>query len=231
MLEPMVKIEIVGSRKVLESTLVCLQHLGCVQLIDATTEPGLTLAPVPPDEEALEESARLHQLRTRLDALIALGYVPPGPADPAPIDLDTVVDELDQLSSLVEPLISGIDALEAEHSTLPRHIESLRRLVPLVPDLPELTTYETVALLIDRRHAAVVGWLRTELATAFGTEFEILSDQVDPDTVGAVLVFPRHQSRRVHALLSSIESVDDESMVPSTSVLREFIGGSAYDVH
>ena len=28
-----------------------------------------------------------------------------------------------------------------------------------------------------------------------------------------------------------LENVDDDSMVPATSLLREFIGGSAYDLH
>lgn len=39
------------------------------------------------------------------------------------------------------------------------------------------------------------------------------------------------RARRVHELLSSIDSVTDESLVPADSVLREFIGGSIYDLH
>jgi uridine kinase len=39
------------------------------------------------------------------------------------------------------------------------------------------------------------------------------------------------RAKRVHDLLESIEDVKDDSMVPSRSLLREFIGGSAYDVH
>jgi uridine kinase len=39
------------------------------------------------------------------------------------------------------------------------------------------------------------------------------------------------RARRIHDLLDSIADVEDDSEVPSTSLLREFIGGSAYDVH
>ena len=39
------------------------------------------------------------------------------------------------------------------------------------------------------------------------------------------------RAERIHRLLSSIESVPDDSAVPERSLLREFIGGSAYDVH
>ena len=39
------------------------------------------------------------------------------------------------------------------------------------------------------------------------------------------------RARRIHDLLASLEDVDDDSMVPDTSLLREFIGGGAYDIH
>ncbi len=204
MLEPMVKIEIVGHRTRLDATLACLQRCGSVQLLDAASEQGLQLAPLSAGQQELSESARLRRLRTRLDALIALGLVRPAPASEVATEpsLEEVSAELDRLAPRVEPLVARIDALEAEHSTLPRHIASLRRLIPLVPQLPELAAFETVALLVERRHAAVVGWLRDELAELLDTHFEVISDQVDRDTVGAVLVFPRAQSRRVHALLA-----------------------------
>ncbi len=39
------------------------------------------------------------------------------------------------------------------------------------------------------------------------------------------------RARRVHDLLSQIESVEDDRLVPPDSLLREFIGGSTYDLH
>ena len=151
MLEPMAKIEIIGSRRVLDATMLCLQRHGRVQLIDATTQPGGSLAPLPAAEAGLDESSQLRHLRTRLDALIDLGYVPADSAGTVPVALDAVAEEVDRLAPVVEPVVAAIDALDAERTTLPRHVESLRRLVPLVPQLPDLTAYETVALLIDRK--------------------------------------------------------------------------------
>ncbi len=204
MLEPMVKVEIVGHRSRLDATLACLQRCACVQLLDAAAEPALGLTPSSADEGELGESARLRQLRTRIDALIALGFVPPAPDGQAmtATELEDVSTEIEELAPKVEPLVAIIDALEAELNTLPRHVESLRRLAPLVPKLPELESYETVALLVQRRHAAVIGWLRDELVALLGSQFDVITDQVDPDTVGAVFVFPHEQSRRVHALLA-----------------------------
>ena len=39
------------------------------------------------------------------------------------------------------------------------------------------------------------------------------------------------RARRIHDLLAAIEDVNDDSMVPDTSLLREFIGGGTYDIH
>ena len=39
------------------------------------------------------------------------------------------------------------------------------------------------------------------------------------------------RARRIHDLLASIADVEDDSAVPPTSLLREFIGGGAYDIH
>ncbi len=39
------------------------------------------------------------------------------------------------------------------------------------------------------------------------------------------------RSTRICSLLQKIEPLDDDSIVPSDSVIREFIGGSSLDYH
>ena len=39
------------------------------------------------------------------------------------------------------------------------------------------------------------------------------------------------RARRIYDLFAAIEDTDDDSLVPPTSLLREFIGGGAYEVH
>ncbi|HEX9644043.1 MAG TPA: V-type ATPase 116kDa subunit family protein [Acidimicrobiia bacterium] len=203
MLEPMVKVEIIGHRSRLDLTLGCLQGSAALQLVDAAAV--LNVGPLGADEDHLREGEQLRHLRTRLDSLVALGAVPADlePAEVGDADVMAVWAELEELAPTIEPIVARIDALEAEQGVLPKHLVSLRRLVPLVPEIPELAAYETVALLIDRRHAAVVGNLRDELATLVGGRFELLSGQIDSTTVGAVLVFARSDSRRVHTLLAA----------------------------
>jgi V/A-type H+-transporting ATPase subunit I len=203
----MTKIEIVGHRSRLDATLASVQRHGWVQLVDATAVPGLMLAQLGVDEAYLREGEKLRLMRTRLDAFLSLAPSPAMPSGAAftVADLEVVEQELEELVPTVEPLVARIDALKAEQGTVPRHVASLRRLLPLVPEIPELETYETVALLVERRHAAVVGMLQDELAGLLDTHFEVISGQVDPNTIGAVLVFPRRESRRVHGLLAQAQ--------------------------
>jgi uridine kinase len=39
------------------------------------------------------------------------------------------------------------------------------------------------------------------------------------------------RAERIHRLLDSLETIEDDSLVPASSLLREFIGGSSYAVH
>ena len=48
----------------------------------------------------------------------------------------------------------------------------------------------------------------------------------DPNRVDAYL-----RAERVHTLLQAIIPVEDESVIPATSHVREFIGGSVYQLH
>jgi uridine kinase len=48
----------------------------------------------------------------------------------------------------------------------------------------------------------------------------------DPNRMDAFI-----RAERVHHLLQSVIPVEDDSLIPPTSHIREFIGGSAYELH
>jgi hypothetical protein len=47
-------------------------------------------------------------------------------------------EALREVTPQVDALNTRIDALRAEAAVLPRYVEPLRRLLPLIPELPEL---------------------------------------------------------------------------------------------
>ncbi len=67
-------------------------------------------------------------------------------------------------------------------------------------------------------------FLKKHLVHHFPEYLERWAD--DPTRLDAFL-----RAERIHALLSSLADVEDETMIPAGSLLREFIGGSSYDVH
>jgi uridine kinase len=66
--------------------------------------------------------------------------------------------------------------------------------------------------------------MRARLCTYFAEWVRLYQD--DPNRVDAYL-----RAERVHDLLQAIIPIDDDSDIPATSHVREFIGGSAYDLH
>ncbi|MBN2389370.1 MAG: response regulator SirA [Anaerolineae bacterium] len=66
--------------------------------------------------------------------------------------------------------------------------------------------------------------MRTRLCTHFAEWIRLYKD--DPNRMDAYL-----RAERVHDLLQAIIPIDDDADIPATSHVREFIGGSAYDLH
>lgn len=200
MLVPMTKVHVIGHRRRLEPTVQALHRLSSVQLIDVSDDASVTMPPLAADDNQLRQIEELRYLRARLDALLGLALEPPS-ADETEVDLSTLRAELESVAPGIEEMARYSEELEAELNTLPRHIQSLKRLLPLVPELTELDGYDTAAVILDARHASVLGTLSAALDEVLNGNFEIISGQVDADTVGAVVVTPKKAAAEVQALL------------------------------
>ncbi len=201
MLVPMTKVHVIGHRRALEPVLEALHKTAAVQLIDVTKDASVPLPPLAADETQMKQMEEIRYLKARLDGLIAMCPEPPGGSEEGEIDFDRVRAELEEAAPAIEKLSRELDQLESELETLPRHLRSLRRLVPLLPELTELEGYDTEALILDARHASALGDLNAALDDLLDGNFEIISGQVDQDTVGAVIVTPKRAKSDVQSLL------------------------------
>ena len=202
MLVPMAKVHVIGHRRRLLATLEALHRLSAVQLIDVTNDSSIPLPPLAVDDDQIMAIEEFRYLRARLDALLALSPAPPA-TEPGPVDLERIRQEVEAAAPEIEALARDMEEREAELVTLPRHVQSLKRLLPLVPELTHLEGYDTDAVILDVRHAGVLGDLSVALNELLAGNFEIISDQVDTDTVGAVIVTPKRAAQDVQALLGS----------------------------
>ena len=214
MLTPMTKLQIVGRKGELEHALEELHVLGVAELIEATDER------LERHEYDSEHRDELRFLVAEADAVLALlpaGEEPPGtPVSaavdtvPGAVDTDVLRRQLDELGPALEALTARRESLRDELVVLPRYLEPLQRLLPLIPELADLDDAEldtlrldTIALVLNTDDDRLVETLRSELAATIGSRFELVSTHVDGGAIGCVVVFPHSVSRDVHWLMGS----------------------------
>ena len=205
----MAKVQIIGRKPHVDNVLNRLYQLGLLQLATAHEEPALELEPFPGEAERVERAEELRLLVAQLDGLLALGggsseTHPPGTA----VDAAGLARELRALAPLVEPLADRIEELRNEQAVLPRYIEPLRRLLPLVPELADLDETEikaleldAVAIVLNTDDEAVVDALRDALRTELGDRFVLMAARVGSDAIGCVIVTSHSATRDVQSLL------------------------------
>lgn len=213
MLLPMAKIRIVGAKEKLDTTLCAIQRLGVMQIQDVAEQPQAPLlTKLSLDASAVERRNEISFLVARLGSLAAM--LPQAintadlsrrydaaslmPTEELIVDARRVVDELGPES---QALALRRDQLQAEEASLTRYQATLRKLLPLAGEIPQLDGYETVALLIERRASGVLDLVRQQLGELLGDRFELNARHVDDQTTAAIVVFPKEQSARVNALL------------------------------
>jgi V/A-type H+/Na+-transporting ATPase subunit I len=209
MLVAMTKVQIVGRRRHIEPVLGRLYRIGLLELVSAVEEPALGLAPFPGEDARADRGHELGLLLAQLDGLLTLAgdsaTTVPGVEAASPGDVGR---ELKTLLPLVEPLAARIEDLRTELAVLPRYIEPLRRLLPLVPELAELDDseiealqLEAVALVLNTAEETVVDVLREALRIELGDRFVLVAVRVDADAIGCVIVNPRSAAEGVQAVL------------------------------
>jgi V/A-type H+-transporting ATPase subunit I len=211
MLVAMTKVQIVGRKRHVEPVLGRLYRMGLLELVSALEEPALELAPLPGGDERAERDHEQHLVLAQLEGLLTLAGDSAAnmPAVEA-VSSEDVSRELKTLMPLIEPLAARIEDLRTELAVLPRYIEPLRRLLPLVPELAELDESEiqalqlrAVALVLNTTEETVVDVLREALRTELGDRFVLVAVRVDPDAIGCVIVTPRNAAEEVEAVLGS----------------------------
>jgi V/A-type H+/Na+-transporting ATPase subunit I len=205
----MTKVQIVGRKREVEPILSRLYGMGLLELGSALEEPALQLAPYPGDDERAARGREQRLLLAQLDGLLTLtgnsSLMIPAVETATSAELSR---QLNELMPTVEPLAARIEDLRNEAAVLPRYIDPLRRLLPLVPELAELDESEiralqlqAVALVLNTGDETIVDVLREALRTDLGDRFVLVAVRVDADAIGCVLVTPQGASEGVQAVL------------------------------
>jgi V/A-type H+/Na+-transporting ATPase subunit I len=129
-----------------------------------------------------------------------------------------------ELENTTRELSGKKSELTLSISTLNRYAKVLDIIHPIEKELPALEGFEVTILLIQQEHSDVIGLIRQEIATITGERFEMIATSVDPETLAAIMVFPKSYSGQVHAFIYSVN-------VNEVRLPKEYAGKPFYEMY
>lgn len=212
-LVPMSKVRVIGPKARLNDVLEELHKLEMVHLIDVDEE-GFEVSPLSLDESHAARADELRFLIAELEARLDLLAPDGGHAEvkedlvEGAVDIKALRSQLAGISPKVGELRGRIEALQDEQVVLPRYVEPLKQLLPLVPELADLEEHElnllrldTVALVLNTDDTSLVEMLSDELTEIVGKRFDLVYKKIEESAIGCVLVFTHDDAEEVGALL------------------------------
>lgn len=228
MMVPLSQLEVVGLRPRLDDALTALQELRLAEVV-TVVDPGET----PPD---------LADLITRTDAILKLGD---RSATGTVLSDAALRTTLEHLEPHVAKLLADDEELRSEAEALPRSIDALDALQPLVPELGRLNDRElanlglaSMALVLDDPDLRIVAELTRQLAELLGRGHLIVTSTAVPGSpVGCLLVLRRRDLPEVDALLGTERIVKvgvpaayaGKSLRATVEAMRERLGALPHE--
>lgn len=218
MLVGLARLEVIGLRSRLDDALAVLQELRLAEVV--TVSAGGE----PPE--------KLVDLAARVDALCSLASEWPAAGawrdDAAALDDAALHTLLEHLEPQVAVLLARGEELRSEGEVLPRFIDALDALTPLIPELSQLDDRQlanlglaSMALVLDDPEGRVVPELSRQLALLLGRGHLMVTSEATADgPVGCMLVLRRKDVAAVNELLGTerIEHVGVPAAYAGTSL-------------
>ncbi len=203
----MLKVRIVGPRSRIDDAIKAL-HSAAVLHIETVPEEdfrnGGILRRLPIEAERVREKEELERARDTIKSLTAL--VPPPPVvRPARVEAGEIpryMGDLAHIGERARELRARKDSLSEELSSLGKYERLLRGFAPMVSRLGGLRNFEVAGITLERTREDIAGLLETEVSRITEGAYRMLTKDLDAETVGVVLAYPRHFDPQVKALLS-----------------------------
>jgi V/A-type H+-transporting ATPase subunit I len=227
MLQRMKKVQVIGTKKDLQSVVDVLYHTGTVQLedISKTIRPGDTLI----KKMDIEKGGEIANILVKTGGiLVALPKIKDDIQKQAQIyddiqqksftDLVAWANHvIGELESTTKELATNKSDLEFTLNALDRYEKIIRKIQPLESQLPVLEGFEVTVILLQREFRDVLDLVKNALADITKNQFELISADMDETTIAAVIVFNKRYSEAVHSLIFS-QNVNEVRLPP------EFLG-------
>jgi V/A-type H+-transporting ATPase subunit I len=242
MLVPMAKVEVIGPKNLFFDVLSLLHEEGTLHIEDLSKKIQTGEVPLRPMEVVAEqehEKQRMEDLLLRLRSILKALHLPAEEIDPAERDkmyvelwskdskdlAREVAEVIEQVEERTANLAQTQASMEAELALLARYEPILQKIQPLAKQIVTTGTYDSVALLVERRYKAALEDLKRELDKITDSQCEIVSTDVDEDTTAVIVVFPKRASEAVHKFLA----MENVNQVRLPSEFQDMPFDVAYD--
>lgn len=203
MLSKMSRVQVLGSRRVLEPVVRRLHDLGMVQIEDATARLDSSETFLRKGAPDTPEKARLETLLARVGGVLA--SLPPVTAVAPPVQLARPPASLDevlgQLESACAEVAARRAALEAEAAGLQQYRMVVTHLSALLEGPVRLDGFETTVLVVHERHRVALDLIAAELEAITRGRSEVITADVGGDSAVALLIYDRRSAVAVRSLL------------------------------
>jgi V/A-type H+-transporting ATPase subunit I len=211
MLQKMVKVQIIGPKKDLNSVVDTLYSMGTVHLEDVSSSisPGDTMLRRMEPFKGAELTLILGKIGGILLALPKIKIDEKKQAEIFSalqkksqndlINRSNVI--LEQLEEITKTLATEKSDIEFTLSNLARYEKIIEKISPLENQLPILEGFEVAVVLIEREFAEALEIIRNSIFEITRNQFELISADVDEKTIATVIVFNKRYSDEVHSFL------------------------------
>ena len=227
MLQKMKKVQVIGTKKDLQSAVDLLYHTGTVHLedISKTISPGETLI----RKMDIERGGEIANILVKTSGiLLALPKIQEDTRKQAQIYDDIQKKSHPELIAWANHVIGELESTTKDLATmksdqeftvnaLDRYEKIIKKIQPLESQLPILEGFEVTVILIQREFRDVLDIVKNALAEITKNQFELISADVDETTIASVIVFNKRYTEAVHSLIFS-QNVNEVRLPP------EFLG-------
>lgn len=237
MIQKMSKIQIIGSRRIMEEIIEFLHSLSMlhVDIIPEDMREGISyhIIPLQKDEIAIKE--RAEKMLKKLKDLMLLLYQPS--ATPVSrekrfivtnIVSEGVMSDYNILEAKLRELHKRRSELTERLSLLERYERILKGLAPLISKLSGFKNIESTGLIIDKDKAGVIPLMEVEISRITEGGYQIFKRELDEKSIGVILTYQKDYDEGVRGLLSEegiseIKLPADYAGLPFFDALKEMV--------
>jgi V/A-type H+/Na+-transporting ATPase subunit I len=213
MIQKMASVLVAGPKNEFGSIVDVLFHAGTVHLEEVSEflPPGTTTVRTLKPEHKSEISTLL---ATIAGILLLAPEVSVDPAHRATLYEDIhhmatadliqkASDVVGQVETTIRDLATRKSELEIAINGLDRYEKIIDKIQPLEQQLPILSGFEVTVLILQKEFADVLEIIRPALSELTEKQYELISAEIDADTIAAITVFNKKYSEQVHRFLFS----------------------------